>query len=65
LCVPTQSDSKRFLNLKLFLESSRSAPVNPMISYIDAPYNISFDAERGSQVADNFCSMNRFAVDSR
>ena len=44
---------------------SGSAPINSMISYIDAPYNIAFDIECSSQVASNFHSMDRFAVDGR
>jgi hypothetical protein len=36
-----------------------------MVSYINAPYYIAFDIERGSQVASNFHSMNGFAVDGR
>lgn len=36
-----------------------------MVSYIDAPYHIAFDIERGSQITSNFYSMNRFAVDGR
>ena len=34
-----------------------------MISYIDAPYDIAFDLEHGPQIASNFHSVNRFAID--
>ena len=36
-----------------------------MVSYIDTPYDIAFDIERGSQVASNFDGMNRLAINSR
>lgn len=36
-----------------------------MISYVDAPDDIAFDIERGSQIASNLHSMNGFAVDGR
>jgi len=36
-----------------------------MVSYINAPYYVAFDIERGSQIASNFHSMNGFAVDGR
>ncbi len=36
-----------------------------MVSYINAPYYIALDIERGSQIASNFHSMNGFVIDSR
>ena len=41
------------------------AAINPVVSYIDAPYDIAFDIERGAEIVGNFHSMNRFTVDSR
>ena len=36
-----------------------------MVTYINAPYYITFDIERSSEVASDFYSMNGFAVDRR
>jgi hypothetical protein len=36
-----------------------------MVSYINAPYYVAFDIERGSHIASNFHSMKGFAVDGR
>ena len=49
----------------VFRRSSRLTAIDLMISYIHAPYDVAFDIKRGSQIASNLHSMNRFAVDGR
>src|SRR5262252_4776069 len=51
--------------MKVPCRSLGLASINLMVAYIHAPYDIAFNVECSSQVASNFHSVNRLAVDGR